>query len=167
MEDVLSWRTRLRTRQCAREALEYGILVAVVAVAIIAGLGAYGQVQKGYFSSLAQPIVATSPDTTILDSGSTGGGCPLPAQPAVTSPSGSTSRSAGSTIPIMGTADPGSLVNVYDASGNTAGSQQLSFGATSYAIDVTLATGPNRFQVTATTACGTSGPTAVATIIGT
>jgi hypothetical protein len=96
-----------------------------------------------------------------------------PAAPVVKSPSKATSTPKATTT-ISGTAAASSLVRAWvDANANgrrdsgeaLAGSQQLAAAATSWSLSVALATGPNRFVVTATDAAGnTSAATAVAVI---
>ena len=96
-----------------------------------------------------------------------------PAKPVVKNPSKATTTPKATTS-ISGTAAAGSLVRAWvDANANgardageaLAGSQQLAAAATTWSIAVALATGPNRFVVTATDAAGnTSAATAVAAI---
>ena len=162
-----TWRMLLRTRQRARDALEYGILVAVVAVAIIAGLGTYSQAQRGYFTSLAKSVVSTSPDPGVLDSGSTG--CTPPPPPTVTQPGPfGDSATTGDTYQIQGTSGANTTVTVYDSSNQPVNSQTLSSGATTYSIGVPIKNGPNAFHVAASTlSCGPSGSTTVPLINGT
>ena len=96
-----------------------------------------------------------------------------PAKPVVRSPSkATTSRRASMTI--SGTAEASALVSLWvDANANgvrdageaLAGSRQLSAGATSWSITVTLAPGANRYVATATDAAANVSPGAAVPVI--
>jgi hypothetical protein len=93
----------------------------------------------------------------------TAGDTTPPARPTVTSPSKETQTSQ-STFLVTGTAEAGSLVRIYvdldndtnhdDRETEVVGQQQLTNGATSFAITVPLNNGNNDFLATATDAAG-------------
>jgi len=98
-----------------------------------------------------------------------------PAPPTVTNPASATTvPSTTTTLNITGNAEADSLVQVWndidnngaiDGGETVVASQQLTGGATSFSISVSLATGDNNFVVTATDAANNrSSPTDVPTI---
>ncbi len=98
-----------------------------------------------------------------------------PAPPTVTNPTSATTvPSTTTTLNITGNTEADSLVQVWndvnnngaiDGGETVAASQQLTGGATSFSISVSLATGDNNFVVTATDAANNrSSPTDVPTI---
>ncbi|WP_448545731.1 choice-of-anchor D domain-containing protein [Roseiflexus sp.] len=98
-----------------------------------------------------------------------------PAPPTVTNPASATTvPSTTTTLNITGNTEADSLVQVWndvnnngaiDGGETVAASQQLTGGATSFSISVSLATGDNNFVVTATDAANNrSSPTDVPTI---
>ena len=83
-----------------------------------------------------------------------------PAAPTVVTPTGAVTVNT-STETIAGTAEAGSLVQIYDGD-EVIGSEQLSPGQTSYSVAVPLdSNSPNNFLITATDAAGNQSPAAV------